>query len=321
MSRAKKATISDVAKLAGVSKTTVSRALNEPHALAKPTLEKVRRAQVALAYAPSPAARQLRQGTANEVAFLVGDITQPFMGELTAALCDLTFERDLTVRINTIGCDVERLAASLNGLSADICLGAVIATAANIDCPPVRQAIQAATQRGLRIITTAQVLPGATAIAVHQDFAGNIARATSYLEDGGAQSIVLVVPETLNTSLTDAYERAFKADRERLGKPALVLHAGTAAGSEANTVAARLAEFQADAALFAYLPQALASYRTIENYGMVAMCVEHAAIADLVAPGLHCLRLDYADYANRIIQALADPTNVAEPTQSLLYQR
>lgn len=54
-----RATISDVAKLAGVSIATVSRVMNDTAPVAGDTVEKVRQAMAMLSYTPQPAARTL----------------------------------------------------------------------------------------------------------------------------------------------------------------------------------------------------------------------------------------------------------------------
>ena len=53
------ATLSDVAKLAGVAPVTVSRVINEPGAVREETRERVRKAMAQLQYIPNMAARNL----------------------------------------------------------------------------------------------------------------------------------------------------------------------------------------------------------------------------------------------------------------------
>ncbi|GIG63424.1 alanine racemase [Longispora fulva] len=65
------ATISDVARAAGVSRQTVSNALNAAHRLAPDTLARVTAAIEALGYRPDPTARSLRTGSRHAVAYPV----------------------------------------------------------------------------------------------------------------------------------------------------------------------------------------------------------------------------------------------------------
>ena len=59
MLRAKKSTINDVARLAGVSKKTVSRVINKSTLVRKETYEKVEKVIAELKYSPDPQARGL----------------------------------------------------------------------------------------------------------------------------------------------------------------------------------------------------------------------------------------------------------------------
>lgn len=65
MTRSEPATLADVAERAGVSRQTVSNALNNPSLLRPGTLERVREAVAALDYSPNRAARNLRTRTSS----------------------------------------------------------------------------------------------------------------------------------------------------------------------------------------------------------------------------------------------------------------
>lgn len=71
------ATIYDVAQLAGVSPSTVSRALSKPGRIAAPTEAKIRAAAEALSFRVNPMARGLHTGRSQTLALLVADITNP----------------------------------------------------------------------------------------------------------------------------------------------------------------------------------------------------------------------------------------------------
>ena len=74
-----RATIADVARLAGVSKATVSRFLNHRETLLTPQIaERVEAAVQALGYVPSPMAQALKRGRSKLIGLVVADITNPF---------------------------------------------------------------------------------------------------------------------------------------------------------------------------------------------------------------------------------------------------
>ncbi len=80
-------TARDVARVAGVDPSTVSRVLNEAfdrHRYAPKTVARVRRAARQLDYRPSVAARALRTGKTMLLGLVVSDIANPFFAELAA---------------------------------------------------------------------------------------------------------------------------------------------------------------------------------------------------------------------------------------------
>ncbi|MDG3088371.1 HTH-type transcriptional repressor PurR [Vibrio hannami] len=76
------ATIKDVARLAGVSTTTVSHVINKTRFVAEATQEKVMEAVKELNYAPSAVARSLKCNTTKTVGMLVTQSTNPFLAEV-----------------------------------------------------------------------------------------------------------------------------------------------------------------------------------------------------------------------------------------------
>lgn len=78
--------LDDVAELAGVSKTTVSRVLNERGYLSQQTIEKVRDAISELNYRPNQIARQLHNQKTNLVGLVFPTINDPFFSQLEAVL-------------------------------------------------------------------------------------------------------------------------------------------------------------------------------------------------------------------------------------------
>jgi LacI family transcriptional regulator len=86
MPKANRHTILDVAREAGVSPATVSRAFNSPELLRPTTLARVRRAAQHLRFVPNALARGLITGRSGFVALVVPDITDPFFAHLAYAV-------------------------------------------------------------------------------------------------------------------------------------------------------------------------------------------------------------------------------------------
>lgn len=95
-------TISDVATAAGVSKTSVSFAFNQPDRLGQATLDRVLEVANDLGYAPLPAARALSTRRSGTVGLLIPQrvstvFANPFASELIQGLGELCEEHDLTL--------------------------------------------------------------------------------------------------------------------------------------------------------------------------------------------------------------------------------
>lgn len=79
--------VKDVAKLAGVSPITVSRAINKPEQLSEKTLQQVKQAIEQLGYVPNIAAQKIRGATQNTIGILsFSTATTPFSVEILLAI-------------------------------------------------------------------------------------------------------------------------------------------------------------------------------------------------------------------------------------------
>lgn len=76
------ATIYDIAELAGVNPSTVSRALNQPGRVSAKTEARIREAAAELDFHVNPLARALPTGRTNTIALAVADITNPVFFEV-----------------------------------------------------------------------------------------------------------------------------------------------------------------------------------------------------------------------------------------------
>jgi LacI family transcriptional regulator len=83
---ARKTTIRDVAKLAGVSIGTVSRALNRAGRVSRSAIQAVQEAASQLDYAPDATAQTLRTRTTGLVGLLVAEIANPYYARIVDAL-------------------------------------------------------------------------------------------------------------------------------------------------------------------------------------------------------------------------------------------
>lgn len=92
----------DVAKHAGVSQTTVSRVLNTPELVKKPTLDKVMKAINDLNYIPNAHARSLVQNKTGTIALLSGPLHNPFFVDTTSAIVNYANEMGFRVNVQFV---------------------------------------------------------------------------------------------------------------------------------------------------------------------------------------------------------------------------
>ena len=86
-------TLADVAQAAGVSLTTVSRALNNRGYLSQETRERVAEAIAELNYRPNQIARALHGKSTQSIGLIVPTVALPFFGELTEHVEDFLADR------------------------------------------------------------------------------------------------------------------------------------------------------------------------------------------------------------------------------------
>lgn len=93
------ATIMDVAKLSGLSKTTVSRVINNHAYVSEEKRMLVLKAMEELDYYPNPAARRLRGQLTTTIGVIIPKITNPFFAYLVDAIEQTAYEKGYQVMI------------------------------------------------------------------------------------------------------------------------------------------------------------------------------------------------------------------------------
>lgn len=93
----KNPTISDIARKAGVSKTTVSRVLNSPEKVEESTRKKIEQIMKAVHYTPSATARNLSKRASSTVGVIVPEINNAFFGDLFTGIEEIINKNDLSL--------------------------------------------------------------------------------------------------------------------------------------------------------------------------------------------------------------------------------
>jgi len=211
-------TIGDVAAAAGVSKTAVSFAFNNPERLGQTTLERVLHIAHDLGYTPHPAARALSMRRSGTIGVLIPQrlstvFANQFMSELIQGLGELCEEHDLTMLL------VPPLDGSLEGAIRQASVDGFI----SLGLGPNDQALDMLDRLG---VPTVLVDSEASAHhpTVNVDDAGGAEAAAQHLLDLGHRevSVILLPPTRSQVGNTPAAARrlaGYRAALDRAGAP------------------------------------------------------------------------------------------------------
>ncbi|MEU9252656.1 LacI family DNA-binding transcriptional regulator [Streptomyces sp. NPDC048270] len=231
-------TSADVARLAGVSRATVSYVLNNAEAvrISEPTRRKVREAAEELGYVPHAAARSLRAGHTRIVLLPtshvpIGPLYSTFLNELQWALRRLDYTVVQYGSLGLSGDEAARAWAELRPVAV-ISLGEITLSAHNV------ATLKRAGARA--VITMGPVsVPGAHALVMNQEEVG--ARAAAHLIERGRRRIGVVVPEEDGLELFSGPRYA--GARQAVGALGAAGSGGSA--GTAGSAAGRAAEIEA----------------------------------------------------------------------------
>ncbi|MEU3074214.1 LacI family DNA-binding transcriptional regulator [Streptomyces laurentii] len=212
----------DVAREAGLSKTTVSAALNGTGRLSPAVREKARETARRMGYRPNATARRLRAGRARLIGYVVGEfadvpwtsLESPYFARLTAATAATSLRRGYAVVLLPAG--------SLQSEWADLSLDAVIVADPVADDPVVEDLLAAR----IPVLSDRSVEGRSGAYWVDVDAGGAVGEALDHVRAQGARRPVLVVPDSTTRFHTEvcAAHRAWCAAH---GAPERVVRAGS----------------------------------------------------------------------------------------------
>ena len=130
-------TIKELARQAGVSHSTVSRALNNHPAIARETVERIQQLARELNYVPSHSARSLKTNRSHMLGVIVHRISDPFYSEVLGGIQSVAHQFQYGMFVSASENDMERQAALIRGMfgrQADaLIIGDSFFTSANIN--------------------------------------------------------------------------------------------------------------------------------------------------------------------------------------------
>lgn len=124
----KRATLRDVAKLAGVSTAAISRFLGGSLELPEATAQRIRAAIRDTSYVPHASARRLRFGRSETLGLVAPDVSNPFFALLASAVASSAWDAGLDLLVWNSEDIVGRIAASVRRLRSSYIDGLVMIT-------------------------------------------------------------------------------------------------------------------------------------------------------------------------------------------------
>ena len=203
------ATIKDVAKMAGVSTTTVSHVINKTRFVAKETEEAVMQAIKSLKYSPSAVARSLKVNTTKSIGMIVTTSESPYFAEIIHAVEDHCYRQGYSLFLCNTQNDPEKIKNHVEMLAKKRVDGLLVM------CSEY-------TQHSLDVLSGFSSVPmvvmdwgpnADTDIIEDNSFNGGYI-ATKHLIDCGHKAIGLIAGELDKTTARTRYEGFVKAMNE-----------------------------------------------------------------------------------------------------------
>jgi len=305
-------TISDVARVAGVSLMSVSRAMNNRPGLSEETRQRILEVADQLGYRPSSVARALATRQTSTIGLVMPDVANPFFAQIARGAEDAAYENGYGVFLINTAEDTDREKAALDSLWQKEIDGAIL-------CSP-RLLLEELKPYLTRFPATVLVnreldasLPNVATINVDDRLGAQ--QATSYLIESGRKQIAFVAgPATSISSQRrlDGYRLGLDA-AQREFDPSLVEYCSpTTEGG--NTAALTL--------LFRNLSvDAIFCFNDLVAIGVAQACTEHGMnipldiavigaddipLASLVRPKLSTLGINQYEIGRTTIKVLIE---------------
>lgn len=201
-------TMRDVARLAGVSTSTVSAVINGTVAVSEERKKSVMTAMAALDYHPDEVARSLKTGRTNVIGVVIPDITNAFYPEVIRGVEEAARQAGFGVLLCDSSEDAQNEAKHLAMLSARRVDGVLLACCAN------SRAFDATIRRRFPMVFVDRIPPGTTDNTVSSDNVDAGYMATKHLIKLGHERIAMTVGNLLLSPHRDRLEGFRKAMQE-----------------------------------------------------------------------------------------------------------
>src|SRR5260370_37424548 len=116
----------DVANYAGVSKTTVSRVMNNDPTVDPELCARVSKAVQDLGYQPNRAARRLRASSSDVIGLMISDLQNPFFISVVEGIEEMAYKNQMSILLCNTSEALERQKMNLNLMQAEQLSGLIL---------------------------------------------------------------------------------------------------------------------------------------------------------------------------------------------------
>ena len=202
--------LTDVARLAGVSIATVSRVINESDKVSSATREAVQKAMKELGYIPSRVARRLRQrgGLRHLLGVILPDIQNPFNAEIARGIEDVAYANKFAVLLCNSDDKLVKEQFYLNVMRSESVDGVILPPNQESD-----EAVRNVIEAGMTVVIVDRALKNVSVDTVAVDNIFGAHEAVQHLIQKGHSRIGLIAgPSSISNSRQRrrGYEKALK---------------------------------------------------------------------------------------------------------------
>ncbi|WP_263377251.1 LacI family DNA-binding transcriptional regulator, partial [Granulicella paludicola] len=262
--RSKHATLSEVAKSAGVGTTTVSRVINGGQSVDPKTLARVQRAIETLGYMPSQAARILKGDRTRAIGLVIPSIADPFFSSCAEAAQAIVRTHDSVLIVLTTQNDPKEELAAVNMLMRHRVDGLILAPCNEEDDVLARMLGRISTP----VVTLDRPIEGSTIPSVVVDNYAGAKLGTQHLIDHGYRRIACLTGEPHLYTIQERM-RGYREAMESAGlKPSLSIAVGDNASAEKCLLKLLKKSDPPDAILTLKNSATVAVFETLQKHGV-----------------------------------------------------
>jgi LacI family transcriptional regulator len=223
-------TLADVARHAGVSLATASRALNGSTRIVNPELKtRVEASARELGYTANVQAQAVARGTSRTVALVLGDIADPYFSAIAAGVVETAARHGLVVTMSSTGTEPEHVVETIRALRGQRPSAVIVVGSRYVDDDTeaaIAVELRAVERQGGRVALIGASTAGFRTLPV-LNAEGAAALANALVDAGYEDFAVLAGPSSLTTSADRT--RGFLEALERHGirpEPSAVVTGG-----------------------------------------------------------------------------------------------